>query len=196
MPDPSPRRLVPWRRRICHMARSPFMSSTKARGRRRLLAPPPIRQASRSRLATHPAQWRSPRMAGRCASRTRWGELATQARLGMTGEARARLGALDDERANAGEVCNARAVICLAEGNPAAALAAVQDVARGSAPVIGYLTLVETHLLAGVAHRQLGNQRTANQAAEPALRLAGGDRPALPFAMTGSPMPPEALPRH
>jgi LuxR family maltose regulon positive regulatory protein len=52
---------------------------------------------------------------------TRW-LLATQARLGMTGEARALLAALDDEQASSGEIRNALAVICLAEGNPAAAL--------------------------------------------------------------------------
>ena len=51
--------------------------------------------------------------------------LATQARLGLPGEARASLAALDDERASSGEIGNARAVICLAEGDPAAALAAV-----------------------------------------------------------------------
>ena len=49
---------------------------------------------------------------------TRW-LLATQARLGMTGQARALLAALDDERASSGEIRNARAVICLAEGDPA-----------------------------------------------------------------------------
>ena len=49
---------------------------------------------------------------------TRW-LLATQARLGMTGEARALLAALDDERASSGEIRNALAVICLAEGDPA-----------------------------------------------------------------------------
>ena len=42
--------------------------------------------------------------------------VAAQARLGMTGEARAVLAALDDERASSGEIGNARAVICLAEG--------------------------------------------------------------------------------
>ena len=52
--------------------------------------------------------------------------LATQARLGMPGEARAALAALDDERASAGEIGNARAVICLAEGDPAAALGALR----------------------------------------------------------------------
>ena len=50
--------------------------------------------------------------------------LATQARLGLPGEARAALAALDDERASSGEISNARAVICLAEGDPAAALGA------------------------------------------------------------------------
>jgi LuxR family maltose regulon positive regulatory protein len=122
--------------------------------------------------------------------------LATQARLGLPGEARASLAALDDERANSGEIGNARAVICLAEGNPAAALAAVQDVLDGTAPVIGYVTVVETHLIAGLAHRELGAQRAANQAAERALGLAEPDRLVLPFAMTGSGELLEALPRH
>ena len=122
--------------------------------------------------------------------------LATQARLGMTGEARAWLAALADERASSGEIRNARAVICLAEGNPAAALAAVQHVLDGTAPVIGYVTIVETHLLAGLAHRELGDQRAANQAAERALALAEPDRLVLPFAMTGSRELLEALPRH
>jgi LuxR family transcriptional regulator, maltose regulon positive regulatory protein len=122
--------------------------------------------------------------------------LATQARSGLPGEARATLAAIDDERANSGEVTNARAVISLAEGNPAAALAATQDVADGVAPVIGYVTLVETHLLAGLAHRELGDQRAANQAAERALALAEADRIVLPFVMTGGGELLEALPRH
>jgi LuxR family maltose regulon positive regulatory protein len=126
---------------------------------------------------------------------TRWLP-ATQARLGMTREARALLGALDDERASSGEIRNARAVICLAEGNPAAALAAVADVLDGTAPVLGYVTVMEAHLLAGLAHRQLGDQRAASQAAERALALAEPDRLVLPFAMTGSRELLEALPRH
>ncbi len=122
--------------------------------------------------------------------------LATQARAGLPGEARASLAALDDERASSGEIGNARAVISLAEGNPAAALAAVADVLDGTAPVIGYVTLVETQLLAGLAHRELGDQRAANQAAERALGLAEPDRLVLPFVMTGSGELLEALPRH
>jgi LuxR family maltose regulon positive regulatory protein len=122
--------------------------------------------------------------------------LATQARLGMTGEARVALAALDDERAGSGEIRNARAVICLAENDPAGALGALHDVLDGTAPVLGYTTVVETHLLAGLAHRELGDQRAANQAAERALALAESDRLILPFAMTGSAGLLEALPRH
>ena len=122
--------------------------------------------------------------------------LATEARAGLPGEARASLAALDDELASSGEVGNARAVICLVEGDPAAALAAVASVLDGTAPVIGYVTLVETHLLAALAHRELGDQRAANQAAERALALAEADRLVLPFAITDSGELLEALPRH
>ena len=126
---------------------------------------------------------------------TGW-RLATQARLGMAGEARAGLAALTDELAGSGEIGNARAVICLAEGDPAGALGAVRDVLDGTAPVIGYVTVVEAHLLAGLACRELGDQRAANQAAERALALAEADRLVLPFAMTGSRELLQALPRH
>ena len=122
--------------------------------------------------------------------------LATQARLGRLGEARAALAAVDDERAGAGEIRAARAVICLTEGDPAGALGAVQDVLDGTAPVIGYITVVEADLLAGLAQRELGDQRAANQAVEHALALAESDRLVLPFAMTGSRELLEALPRH
>jgi LuxR family maltose regulon positive regulatory protein len=126
---------------------------------------------------------------------TRW-LLATQARLGMTGQARALLAALDDERASCGEIRNADAVICLADGDPAAALAAVAGVLDGTAPVLGYVTVMEAHLLAGLAHLELGDQRAASQEAERALSLAEPDRLVLPFAMTGSAGLLEALPRH
>jgi LuxR family transcriptional regulator, maltose regulon positive regulatory protein len=122
--------------------------------------------------------------------------LATQARLGQPGAARACLAALDDERANSGEIRNAAAAISLAEGDPAAALGALQAELAGTAPVIGYVTVVEAQLLAGLAHRQLGDQRAANQAAERALALAEPDKLVLPFAMTGAAELLEAVPRH
>ena len=126
---------------------------------------------------------------------TGW-RLATLARLGRPGEARAALAAVDDERAGSGELLNADAVICLAEGDPAAALGAVQPVLDGTAPVVGYVTMLEAHLLAGLAHRELGDERAANQAVECALALAEADRLVLPFAMTFSQELLEALPRH
>jgi LuxR family transcriptional regulator, maltose regulon positive regulatory protein len=122
--------------------------------------------------------------------------LATQARLGRPGDARAVLAAIDDERSGSGELRDADAVICLAEGDPAGALRMTRDVLDGTAPVIGYVTLVEAQLLAGLAHCQLGDQRAANHAAERALTLAESDRLVLPFAMTGSGELLAALPRH
>ena len=130
------------------------------------------------------------------ASRVTGWMLATQARLGMTGEARAALAALDEERASSGEIRNALAVICLADGDPAGALGVLHDVLDGTAPVIAYATVVEANLLAGLAHRELGDQRAANRAAERALALAEPDRLVLPFTMTGSAGLLEALPRH
>jgi LuxR family maltose regulon positive regulatory protein len=122
--------------------------------------------------------------------------LATRARLGLPGEARAELAALDHERASTGEIRNAYAVICLAEGDPAAALGAVQDVLGGRAPVIGYVTVVEAQLLAGLAHRELGDELAAHASAERALALAEADRLVLPFVLTGSRELLETLPRH
>ena len=122
--------------------------------------------------------------------------LATQARLGRTAEARAAVEALADERAGSGEVSNARAVIALADGDPAAALRAVREVLDGTAPVVGYVTVVEAQVLAGLAHRELGDEPAANQAAERALALAEADRLVLPFAMTGARDLLAALPPH
>ena len=126
---------------------------------------------------------------------TSW-RLATQARLGQLSEARAALAALDAELAGYGEIGNARAAICLAEGDPAGALAAVKDVLTEIAPSIGYVTVVEANLLAALAHRAAGDQRAAAAAAERALALAEPDRLILPFAMTGSRELLEAMPRH
>jgi LuxR family maltose regulon positive regulatory protein len=122
--------------------------------------------------------------------------LATQARLGRTGEARAALASLDADRASTGELRNARAVIHLADGDPAAALGALVDVLDGIAPVVGYLTVVEGHLLAGLAHRALDDRRAMNREVEAALSLAEPDGVVLPFAMTGARELLEALPRH
>ena len=122
--------------------------------------------------------------------------LATQARLGLTGEARAGLAALAEGQADGGEIRNARAVICLADGDPAGALGALREVLDGTAPVIGYVTVVEAQLLAGLASRAQSDRRAADQSAERALSLAEADRLVLPFALTGFRELLESLPRH
>jgi LuxR family maltose regulon positive regulatory protein len=122
--------------------------------------------------------------------------LATQARLGMIDEARSTLAALTDEQANAAEIRNARAVISLAESDPAEALGALKEVLDGTASVIGAVTMVEAQLLAALAHRELGDQRASNAATERALAIAEPDRLVLPFAMTDAGELLEALPRH
>jgi LuxR family maltose regulon positive regulatory protein len=99
-------------------------------------------------------------------------------------------------QARSAEIGNARAAICLAEADPAAALAAVRDVLDDIAPAIGYVTVVEANLLAALAHRELGDQRAANSATERALALAEADRLVLPFAMTGALKLLDAVPPH
>jgi len=66
----------------------------------------------------------------------------------------------------------------------------------GIAPAIGYVTTVETHLLAALALHELGDQRAAIAATESALALSEADRIVLPFVTTGSLKLLEAMPRH
>jgi LuxR family transcriptional regulator, maltose regulon positive regulatory protein len=122
--------------------------------------------------------------------------LATQARAGKVSEARAALAALPRDRASGSEITAAEAVICLADGDPAGALIALKGMLDGTAPVAGYATVVEAHLLAGLAHRELDDHRAANQAAERALEVAEPDQLVLPFVLAGSLELLEALPRH
>ena len=128
---------------------------------------------------------------------------ATQARLGMPDEARATLTGFSAEpeqsahlRRAMGAIYNARAVICLAEGDPAAALDALRGVLDITPPVVPAFTLVETHLLAGIAHLHLGDRNAAAAAAEAALAAAEPDRLIFPFAMTEAAELLDALPRH
>jgi LuxR family maltose regulon positive regulatory protein len=122
---------------------------------------------------------------------------ATQARLGMPDEARATLTGFSAEHERMGFIYNARAVICLAEGDPSTAVDLLQD-ARDAPPTVGLpaFTLVETHLLAGIAHLHLGDRNAAAAAAEAALAAAEPDRLIFPFALTDAAELLDALPRH
>jgi LuxR family maltose regulon positive regulatory protein len=123
-------------------------------------------------------------------------QIATQARFGMAGQARAALAALDGRRAGAGEIRNAAAVILLAEHDPAAARRELRAVLDGDAPVLSYLTQVEAHLLNALACRDLGDEPASREATEQALNLAEPDRLILPFAMTGAWQLLESMPGH
>ncbi|MDQ1714569.1 MAG: LuxR family transcriptional regulator, maltose regulon positive regulatory protein, partial [Frankiaceae bacterium] len=120
---------------------------------------------------------------------------ATQARLGMPDVARATLTGFpaEPERMGMGAICNARAVICMADGDPATALDVLREI---TPPAVPAFILVEAHLLAGAAHLQLGDRNAAAAAAEAALAAAEPDRLILPFAMTGAADLLDALPRH
>jgi LuxR family maltose regulon positive regulatory protein len=95
-----------------------------------------------------------------------------------------------------GAISNARAVISMADGDPAAALDVLRDV-RDITPGVGpAFTLVEAYLLAGIAHLALGDRNAAAAAAEAALAAAEPDRLVFPFALTGAAELLDALPRH
>jgi LuxR family transcriptional regulator, maltose regulon positive regulatory protein len=128
---------------------------------------------------------------------------ATQARLGMLEEAHATLtgssadpaqiGAIYDGQM--GAIYNAHAVICLMKGDPAAALDVLRAVLDLTPPSAPPFTLVESHLLAGIAHLELGD-RNAAAATEAALAAAEPDRLIFPFVMTGAAELLDAHPRH
>jgi len=122
-----------------------------------------------------------------------------QARLGMADEARATLagfsaapGRLDGQ----GPIGNARAVISLAEGDPAGALDVLREVVANTSRVGPAFTLAEAHLLAGIAHLASGDRSAAAGAAEDALSAAEPDRLIFPFALTEAADLLDALPRH
>jgi LuxR family maltose regulon positive regulatory protein len=107
----------------------------------------------------------------------------TQARLGMPAQARATLAGFSPEHGRTGPISNARAWICLVDGNPGRAVEALRHV-RDATPAVEPFTLVEAHLLAGTAHLRLGDRDAAAAAAEAALATAEPDRLVFPFAMT------------
>jgi LuxR family transcriptional regulator, maltose regulon positive regulatory protein len=107
---------------------------------------------------------------------------SAQARLGMADAARETLAAFPIDADHKGAIGNAYALIDLTEGNPASALEMLQE-SPATQPVFNR---VETHLLVGIAHLQLGDRTAAADAAEAALAAAEPDRLIFPFAMTGA----------
>jgi LuxR family transcriptional regulator, maltose regulon positive regulatory protein len=114
------------------------------------------------------------------------------ARLGMPDAARETLAAFPLEADHKGAIANAYALIHLTEGNPASAL----DVLQESPTTQPAFNRVETHLLVGIAHLQLGDRNAAAGAAEAALKSAEPDRLIFPFAMTGAAELLDVVPHH
>jgi LuxR family maltose regulon positive regulatory protein len=102
----------------------------------------------------------------------------------MPDAARATLAGFSAEADDIGPINNAHAVISLIEGDPAAALDVLRELRETSPPVAPPFTLVETHLLAGIAHLNLGKRNAAAAAAEAALTAAEPDRLLFPFVVT------------
>ncbi|HEX4280617.1 MAG TPA: LuxR C-terminal-related transcriptional regulator, partial [Solirubrobacteraceae bacterium] len=130
------------------------------------------------------------------ASRIKGWLAATQARLGRTDDARATLSGFSAEPARMGDIYNASAVICMADGDPAGALDVLREVLDVTPPIVPVFTVVESHLLAGLAHLELGDRRAAAASTEAALAAAEPDRLLFPFAMTQPAELLDALPRH
>jgi LuxR family maltose regulon positive regulatory protein len=115
----------------------------------------------------------------------------------MPDEARATLTGFSAEDERTDFICNARAVICLMEENPTAALDLLQHLRDAPNPVgVPAFMLVETHLLAGIAHLHLADRNAAAAAAEAALAAAEPHRLIFPFAMTDAAELLAVLPRH
>jgi LuxR family maltose regulon positive regulatory protein len=128
---------------------------------------------------------------------------ATQARLGMPDEARAtvtefsvepeEIGVIYDGQM--GPIYNAQAVISLAEDDPDTALEALRNILDVASPAAPAFTIVETHLLAGLAHLRLGDRNAAAASAEAALGAAEADRLLFSFALTQAAELLDVLPR-
>jgi LuxR family transcriptional regulator, maltose regulon positive regulatory protein len=122
--------------------------------------------------------------------------VSTHARLGQSEHARAFLARVPAARADTGEMRVARSSISLAERDAAAALEELQPVLDGAGIVFQPFTLVEAHLIAGLAQLELGRRSDAQAAAEAALAAAEPDRLMLPFIVTDAPTLLATVPPH
>jgi LuxR family maltose regulon positive regulatory protein len=114
----------------------------------------------------------------------------------MPDAARETLTGVSAEPGPIGFIHNARAAICMAEGDPAGALDVLRDVPELTSPTGPAFTLVETHLRVGIAHLALEDTDAAAAAVERALAAAEPDRLILPFALAEAAELLDALPRH
>jgi len=125
---------------------------------------------------------------------------ATQARLGMPDEARKNADRILRRARPDGfqfRSQRARAVICIAEGDPAAALDVLRDVSGRHAPDRAPRSPSSRRICSPASRTSSwGIDTPAATAAEAALAAAEPDRLVFPFAMTEASELLDALPRH
>jgi LuxR family maltose regulon positive regulatory protein len=122
--------------------------------------------------------------------------IAMQLRLGQLDDASEAAAAIEAQETPWGESLTALAAIRRAEGRPDEAIRVLGPALDGSAPVIHAFTIVEAHMLAALAHVDLGDRRASEAAVEAALELAETDRLVLPFAIANGRDLLERHPRH
>ena len=122
--------------------------------------------------------------------------IAMQLRLGQVQEASQAAAEIETQELPWGESLTALAAIRRAQGRPEDAVRVLGPALDGTAPVIHAFTTVEAHMVAALAHVDLGDRRGSEAAVEAALELAEPDRLVLPFAMADGRGLLERHPRH
>ncbi len=113
--------------------------------------------------------------------------LQTLVRMGETGRAEQALAEMDDQDRECGQIAIVRAVLRLAQDDPAAALIALTPVLDDSLPVTHPVWKIETRVLEAIARDALGEADAAQRALENALALAEPDGIRLPFLLHPAP---------
>ena len=114
--------------------------------------------------------------------------LQTLARLGDTQRVEQALAELGGPERDSGQMRNAAAVLRLAQGDPAAAVAELAPVVDGSVPLPNaHLWDVQTFLLEAIARDALGAAGAARRALERALDLAQPQGLLFPFLLDRAP---------
>jgi LuxR family maltose regulon positive regulatory protein len=110
--------------------------------------------------------------------------LQVQARMGDTAAVREALAGMSAAQRSRGDMLIAVATLHLAEGDPQAAVEALEPVIAGRAPVVvpGYAA-TDASVIEAVAHEALGDRRAADASLERALELAEPEGIILPFAL-------------
>ena len=122
------------------------------------------------------------------ARRLRSHVLQALVRLGETERADQALTEMGDAEPDTAEMCNALAVLRIAQDDPEAATVALAPFINGSAPLVNaHLWDVQAFLLEAIARDALGDAGAAGRALERALNLAKPESMLFPFLLDPAP---------